>query len=73
MACVAKTADAKFGKYYDSFIPGIKAIVTVAAPKAGTDPQVCLLAHDGAVRLPKMIPTFREFGVEHQTRGYHQF
>lgn len=58
---MAKTADAKFGKYYDSFIPGIKAIVTATAPKAGTDPQVCWLAHEGAVGLPKMIPTFREF------------
>lgn len=40
VACVAKTAEAKFGKYYDSFIPGIKEIVLAAAPKAGTDPQV---------------------------------
>ncbi|CAM9453902.1 unnamed protein product [Ectocarpus sp. 13 AM-2016] len=39
VACVAKTAEAKFGKYYDSFIPGIKEIVLAAAPKAGTDPQ----------------------------------
>eukprot|EP00752_Nemacystus_decipiens_P011318 g10058.t1 len=43
VACVAKTAEAKFGKYYDSFIPGVKAIVTATAPKAGTDPQNDLL------------------------------
>lgn len=43
VACVAKTAEAKFGKYYDSFIPGIKAIVMATAPKAGTDPQVRVL------------------------------
>lgn len=40
VASVAKTAEAKFGKYYDSFIPGIKAIVMATAPKAGTDPEV---------------------------------
>lgn len=40
---MAKTAEAKFGKYYDAFIPGIKAIVMAAAPKAGTDPQVRVL------------------------------
>lgn len=40
VACVAKTAEAKFGKYYDSFIPGIKAIVMATAPTAGKDPQV---------------------------------
>lgn len=40
VACVAKTAEDKFGKYYDAFIPGIKAIVTATAPKASTDPQV---------------------------------
>ncbi|CAM9279367.1 unnamed protein product, partial [Hapterophycus canaliculatus] len=39
VACVAKTAEAKFGKYYDSFIPGIKAIVMATAPTAGKDPQ----------------------------------
>lgn len=42
---MAKTAEAKFGKYYDSFIPGIKAIVMATAPKAGTDPQVRFLAN----------------------------
>lgn len=41
VASVAKSAEAKFGKYYDAFIPGIKAIVVATAPKAGTDPQVC--------------------------------
>lgn len=42
VACVAKTAEAKFEKYYPAFIPGIQAIVTATAPKAGTDPQVRL-------------------------------
>lgn len=41
VASVAKTAESKFAKYYDAFIPGIKAIVVATAPKAGTDPQVC--------------------------------
>ncbi|CAM9413811.1 unnamed protein product [Ascophyllum nodosum] len=43
VACVAKTAEAEFGKYYDSFIPGIKAIVAAAAPKAGNEPENDLL------------------------------
>ena len=55
---MAKTADAKFSKYYDSFIPGIKAIVTAAAPKAGTDPQVCWLAHERDVKLKQLVPSF---------------
>ncbi|CAN0338218.1 unnamed protein product, partial [Laminaria digitata] len=33
VASVAKTSDAKFGKYYNAFIPGIKAIVAKTAPK----------------------------------------
>lgn len=40
VASVAKTSEAKFGKYYNAFIPGIMAIVAKTAPKAGTDPQV---------------------------------
>lgn len=42
VSTVAKTAEGKFGKYYDAFMPGIRAIVTTTAPQAGTDPQVRL-------------------------------
>lgn len=40
VASVAKTTEAQFGKYYDVFIPGIRAIVVATAPKAGNDLQV---------------------------------
>ncbi|CAM9197764.1 unnamed protein product, partial [Sphacelaria rigidula] len=43
VSTVAKTAEGKFGKYYDAFMPGIRAIVTTTAPQAGTDPQKDLL------------------------------
>ena len=60
VACVAKTAEAKFGKYYDAFIPGIKAIVMAAAPKAGTDPQVCVLTKEHGDCRSEVAPESRE-------------
>lgn len=45
VSTVAKTAEGKFGKYYDAFMPGIRAIVTTTAPQAGTDPQVRLCSN----------------------------
>lgn len=61
VACVAKTAEAKFVKYYDSFIPGIKTIVMATAPKAGTDPQVCVLTQERRGCRSEVAPDSREF------------
>lgn len=58
VASVAKTAEADFGRYYDAFIPGIKAIVAATSPKAGTEREVCslLCADDRTAYTRKQMP-----------------
>lgn len=58
VASVAKAAEADFGKYYDAFIPGIKAIVAATSPKAGTEREVCsrLCVDDRTAHIRKQMP-----------------